>query len=216
MANFEDRWTQKKKEPVLDKVREQIIPSEPLRKRLVAVQQTIGKEITKLENIDNNLRKKDAKMMHNVAASMEKHDEQHASAQANELSETRKMMQMTSQTKLVLEQISLRLGTIQDLGDTVTVLTPILPVIKGLKDGVSGIMPNAGSALGEISETLSSLLMDSGNITGSSMNFEANSEDAQNILSEASAIAEQKKSDSLPKIPTFNANRIQTNPDFTL
>lgn len=216
MSNFQDRWTQKKREPLSDKVRERILPSEPLRNRLLSVQQTIGKEITKLENIDSNLRKKETKMMYNVAASMEKHDEQHASTQANELSESRKMMKITSQSKMVLEQISLRLGTIQDLGDAVTVLTPIIPVIKGLKNGISGIIPNAGSEIGDISETLSNLLMDSGNITGSSIIFEANSEDAQNIIAEATALAEQNKIDNLPKIPTNNSKFMQTNPDFTL
>lgn len=216
MANFQDRWTQKKKEPLVDKIREKIMPQEPLRKRIRAVQQSLDREIIKLDRIDNNLKKKDAKMMHNVVTSMEKHDEQHASTQANELSESRKMIRMTSQSKMVLEQISLRLGTITELGDAVTVLTPILPVIKGLKGGISGIIPNAGSEIDEIGESLNNLLMDSGNITGSSLNFEPNSEDAQSIIAEASAIAEEKKSDNLPKIPPQNTNLIQTKPDFTL
>lgn len=216
MANFEDRWTQKKKEPITNRIREKIIPQEPLRKRLMTVQQSLDREIAKLDKIDNNLKKKDEKMMKNVVASMEKHDEKHASTQANELSESRKMMRMTSQSKMVLEQISLRLGTISELGDAVTVLTPILPVIKGLKGGMSGIIPNAGSEIDEISESLNNLLVDSGNITGSLINFEANSEDAKSIIAEASAIAEQKKSDNLPNIPPQNANPIQTNPDFTL
>ena len=216
MADFQDRWTQKRRAPIGEKLKESIISSEPLKTKIARVQKSIDKEITKLDNIDGKLRKKDAQLMHNVVAAMEKHDTEHASTSANELAERRKMNRMTNQSKMVLEQISLRLGSIQELGDAVTILEPIVPVIKGIKGGISGIVPNAGSQIDEISDSLSSLLMDAGQITGSGLNFEANSEDAKSILSEATAVAEQKKIDNLPEVPKQNTNPLQTNPDFTL
>ena len=216
MSSFHKRWTQPRREPLMDKVKEAIVPPEPIKNQINSVKQALSREINKLDNIGCKLRKRDSKMMHSVITSMEKHEGQHASARANELAETRKMMRMTNQTKMVLEQISLRLDTVEELGDIVTVLSPVIPVIKGITGGLSGFIPNAGSEIDEIGSMLNGLLSDAGHITGSTMTFESNSEDATNIISEAKAVVEQKKIEKFPQIPSYGANNTQTEQDNTL
>ncbi|MFQ6135479.1 MAG: Snf7 family protein [Nitrososphaerales archaeon] len=216
MSSFNKRWSQGRREPLTDRVREAIAPSGPLKNRIQSVQQALKREISKLDNVEGKLKKKDSKMMHNVITAMEKHDGQYASTRANELAETRKMMRMTNQTKMVLEQISLRLGTVEELGDVVTVLSPVIPVIRGIKGGLSGFLPDAGSEIDEIGDTLNNLLMDAGHITGSTMSFEPGSEDAEKIMSEASAVAEQKRIEKFPQVPSHAADNIQTEQDNTL
>jgi division protein CdvB (Snf7/Vps24/ESCRT-III family) len=210
MTDFQKNWSQERKEPVGDAVRDAIFPPAPLKNRIRGVQQALNREITHLEAVDNRLRKKDADIMHEIVTASEKHDEQHASAHANELAETRKMMRLTSQTKTVLKQISLRIETVEEMGDLVHVMAPIIPVVRRLKGGIAGVMPNAGSAIGEIGDMMGSLLTDVGHITGYSMTAEPGGEDAEKILSEAMAVAEQKRMDKFPQVPTNNLNYSQT------
>ncbi|MDH5794114.1 MAG: hypothetical protein OEZ18_06105, partial [Candidatus Bathyarchaeota archaeon] len=48
---------------------------------------------------------------------------------------------------------------------------------------------------------LNEIIIDTGQSTGLNINFEAANEDAQMILNEAAAIAEQKIKEELPEIP---------------
>ena len=97
-------------------------------------------------------------------SSLQKHDTQHASAFATELAEIRKMNKMVTQAKLALEQIVLRLNTITELGDIVVTLTPAMSVIRNVKQGLVGVLPEAESEIGEISGLLSSILVDAGTV----------------------------------------------------
>lgn len=216
MSGFEKRWTKPRTEPFGDKIREAITPSQPLRGKIQTVQQSLTREISKLDGIEKRLKARDAKMMSNVISSMEKHDTQYASSRANELAETRKMRRMSNQTRMVLEQIQMRLGTVKELGDVVTVLAPIVPVIRGIKGGISGIMPDANSEIDEIGNMMNNLLVDAGNITGSNLNFEANSEDAERIMAEAKAVAEQKRMDKFPQVPSSESSSLQIGQDNTM
>ncbi len=209
MSNFNKRWQQERKESIRDMLRESIVPSEPLKNRIRAVQQSLNREISKLDSVENRLKKKDSDMMSNVITAMEKHDGQYASSRANELAETRKMRRMSNQAKMILEQISLRMGTIEEMGDVVTVLAPVVPVIRGIKGGLAGFMPDAGSEIDGIGEMLNSLLVDAGNITGSAFNFQPSGEDAEKIMAEAKAVADQKRIDKLPQIPSSTAANLQ-------
>ncbi len=197
---------QERQEPLADSVRKAIVPQKPLKEQIHTVQQALKREINHLDGVDNRLRKKDATLMHNMVSATEKHDEQRASAQANELAETRKMARLTNQTKMVLEQISLRMETIEDMGDLANVMAPIVPVVRGIKSGISNIMPDAGSAIGEIGDMMSGLLVDVGHLSGSTLSFEPGSEDAEKIMAEAMAVAEQKRMEKFPQVPTNNVN----------
>ncbi|MBI3841017.1 MAG: hypothetical protein HY297_03565 [Thaumarchaeota archaeon] len=77
-----------------------------------------------------------------------------------------------------------------------------MAVIRTVKQGLVGVLPEAESEIGEISGLLSSILVDAGTVGGYSLNFEAANEDAERILSEASAVAEQRMKEKFPEIPT--------------
>jgi division protein CdvB (Snf7/Vps24/ESCRT-III family) len=111
---------------------------------------------------------------------------------------------------MILEQISMRLGTVKEMGDVVTVLSPVVPIIRNIKGGISGIMPNAGTEIDEIGNMLGSLLTDAGSVSGSMMSFEPSSEDAEKIMAEAKAVAEQKSMDRLPQVPIRSPDTLGT------
>jgi len=157
--------------------------------------------ISQLDNAVSRIKQRDATIFRGVVTSLAKHDTQHAAVYANELTEVRKMGKMVTQAELALEQISLRLGTITDLGEIATTLAPALSVIRNMKDGLRIAIPEADREIGEISGLLSSVLIDAGTTGGLSLNFDAANEDAQRVMEEAAAVAEERMKDSFPEIP---------------
>jgi len=77
-----------------------------------------------------------------------------------------------------------------------------MAVIRNVKQGLVGVLPEAESEIGEISGLLSSILVDAGTVGGYSLNFEAANEDAEKILAEASAVAETRMKEKFPEIPS--------------
>ena len=201
MPQFADRWTKSSSPTIGEKIRETIRPAGPLKPRLDAAVRQIQVQITKLDSTTTRLKDKDSAIFNKVVLAIQRHDMQHASVFANELAEIRKMNKMVTQAKIALEQIVLRLNTVQELGDVVVTLTPAMAVIRNVKSGLGNVLPEADREIGEISSLLSNILVDAGQLGGYTLNFEAANEDAERILSEASIVAEQKMKDKFPELP---------------
>ena len=173
----------------------------PLKVQIEEANRQIKTLIAQLDAAVNRIRQRDAAIFRQVVYSLAQRDSQHAMVYANELSEVRKMGKMVTQAELALEQISLRLGTITDLGEIATTLAPAVTVIKNMKAGLQNVLPEADREIGEISGLLSSVLIDAGTTGGISLNFDAANEEAQKVLNEASEVAEERMKASFPDIP---------------
>jgi len=173
----------------------------PLKVQIEEANRQIRTLIAQLDSAVNRIRQRDADIFRQVVHSLAQRDTQHAIVYANELSEVRKMGKMVTQAQLALEQISLRLGTITDLGEIATTLAPAVTVIKNMKAGLQNVLPEADREIGEISGLLSSVLIDAGTTGGISLNFDAANEEAQRVLNEASQVAEERMKESFPDIP---------------
>jgi division protein CdvB (Snf7/Vps24/ESCRT-III family) len=202
MSAFAGKWEKQNSQGFATRVKESVRNPGPLKPRLDLAIRQIQVQVAKLDATSTKLRERDSQIFNKVVSSLQKHDTQHASVFANELAEIRKMNKMVTQAKLALEQIVLRLNTITELGDIVVTLTPAMSVIRNVKQGLVGVLPEAESEIGEISGLLSSILVDAGTVGGYSLNFEAANEDAERILAEASAVAEQRMKERFPEIPT--------------
>ncbi len=201
MSKFADKWQKPPTPTVGERVKEAVRPPGPLKHRLEAAVRQIQVQITRLDSTANRLREKDSGIFNKVVTAIQKHDMSHASVYANELAEIRKISKMVTQAKVALEQIVLRLNTVQELGDIVVTLTPAMAVIRNVRTGLGTVLPEAEHEMGEINGLLSSILVDAGMLGGYTISFEAASEDAEKILSEASAVAEQRMKEKLPELP---------------
>src|SRR5271157_871754 len=199
---FASNWEKKDQTPgFMDRLRRTARPTTPLKSQIEQANRQIRVLISQLDGTVNRIRQRDATIFKGVVTSLAKHDSQHAAVYANELSEVRKMGKMVTQAQLALEQISLRLGTITDLGEIANTLAPAVSVIRTMKDTLGTALPQADREIGEISDLLSSVLVDAGATGGLSLNFDAANEDAQKVLEEASAVAEQRMRETFPEIP---------------
>ena len=200
--SFSSKWQRKDQSPgLVDRLRGTVRPPTPLKSQIEQANRQIRVLISQLDGTVTRIKQRDSTIFKNVVSSLAKHDMQHAAVYANELSEVRKMGKMVTQAQLAMEQISLRLGTITDLGEIANTLAPAVSVIKNMKEGLSNALPDADREISEISGLLSSVLVDASTSGGISLNFDAANEDAQRVLEEAAAVAEQRMKESFPEIP---------------
>lgn len=201
MSQFASKWAKPQTSGFGERIKDSVRPAGPLKPRLEQAVRQIQIQTSRLDQTATKLRERDASIFNKVVANIQKHDMDHATVYANELAEVRKMNKMVTSAKLALEQIVLRLNTVQELGDVVVTLTPAMAVIKNVKSGLMTVLPEAEHEIGEISGLLSGILVDAGQMGGYTLNFEAAGEEAEKILGEASAVAEQRMKDKFPDLP---------------
>jgi len=201
VSKFVDRWEKTDSPGISTRVKESVRPPGPLKPRLDAAVRSIQLQTQKLEIANQRFQERDRMMFSKVVDAYSKHDIDHAKIYANELAEIRKMAKMLMQAKMALEQIVMRLNTVTELGDIVVTLAPAMGVIRSVRSGISSLLPEAERELGDISTTLSSILVDAGQGAGLSLNFDSANEDAMKILNEAATVAEQKVKEKFPELP---------------
>jgi len=156
----------------------------------------------KLESATSRMQQHDRDIFAKCVDARMTHDTARAAMYANECAEVRKMAKVTLQCQLALEQVSLRLETINEFGDIAQMMAPVANVVHSIKNQISGVIPEVGLELSQIGEVLNSVVMEAGETTGNSYEIEASSGESQRILSEANAIADQHMKEKFPDLPS--------------
>ena len=210
MADFANKWVKSHQPTIADKLREAFQPSAPLKPKLEWARRQLQAEIQKMDSILARLKRKDEDIFRKSVTALQNHDTHLATALSNELAEVRKMSKLVSQAKLALEQIYLRLTTVEEIGDVVVALAPASAIIKSIRSGLANVMPEAESELGEINSILSNILVEASHLGGLTLNFEAANEEAEKILAEAAVVAERRIKESFPELPPTEAQEKTT------
>ena len=199
---FNKRWEDRRNErPITNRIKGAVRPPGPLKPRLNMAVRRLDMQIQKLDQAGERFSKRDQSIFARIVDAYTKHDMARANVFASELAEIRKMEKMIMHARLALEQIGLRLRTVSELGDVVSTLGPAVSVLRAVKGGMANMFPEAERELGQIGDMLSGIIMEAGQNTGFSMNFETSNEDAQKILTEAATVAEQKIKEKFPELP---------------
>jgi len=210
MTNFDKSWNQHENVGLTRKIRDAATPQAPLKPRLQTAVNTLQVQISKMDNLLNKLRDRDAKLCNRVVAAMQQHDVSTSRVLSNELAEIRKVSKLLGNARMSLEQVQLRLTTIHDLGDAMVAIQPAMNTMKGLRSSLGRFMPEADSELNSMTQTLNGLMMDS--LAGDSFGLEdgASNEETEKILQEASAVAEQQIGEQFPSVPASTGYSSQT------
>jgi division protein CdvB (Snf7/Vps24/ESCRT-III family) len=131
---------------------------------------------------------------------------------ANECAQVKRMAQTIITSQLAIEQVGLRLETVTDFGDIAAEVVPATRVIQNVKGRLAGVIPEVSMQLGQIGQTLDSLVLEVGHATKQTWSAIATGEDAEKILAEASTIADQKVRDGFPQLPTTDSVERGYNP----
>ena len=200
---FVRKWQEREAEtPFYTKIKKAVRPPGSLKSRLNSAIKRVELQIQRLEKATNRFSKRDKSLFAGIVKAYSKREILRANVFANELAEIRKMEKMTIQARLALEQIVLRLTTVSEVGDVVSMLAPTVSVLGNVRRGLVGVLPEAQRELGQIGDLLDGIIVDVGQTTGLNINFEVASEDAKKILDEAATVAEQKIKEQLPEIPS--------------
>jgi division protein CdvB (Snf7/Vps24/ESCRT-III family) len=173
----------------------------PLKERIAQAIFRIETQLSKLEQTASKLHQRDREMFERCIGAKASGDLAHAAIYANECAEIRKMAKIVLSSQLALERAVLRLKTIEEIGDALTHLGPILSIMKETKSKLTGIIPEVSHELEEIGEFLNSTVSEAGSAPKVDLNITASSTEAKRILDEATAIAEQKLNEIYPELP---------------
>ena len=194
-------------------LRDTIQPPPPLKTALDLAVRKLDLQINKLDQANERFTQKDRTLFSKLVDAYTHHDTAHANIYATELAEIRKMSKMVMNARLALDQVSLRIKTVSELGDVVAALGPCVGVLRSVSSGLGGVLPEAEGELCDIGNMLSGLMFEAGTSSGMSLNFNSVNEDAEKILAEAT-VAEQRVSSNFPDLPpgmpTGAANKSRT------
>ena len=199
---FTKKWDSKRDDaPFTNRIKDAVKPPGPLKTRLDFAVRRIELQVQKLDQATERFSQRDKAIFARIVDAYTKHDTARANVFANELAEVRKMSRLIINAKLALEQITLRLRTVSELGDVVSTLGPAVGVLRSVKSGLVSVFPEAENELGEIGNMLSGIMIEAGQGSGMTLNFDTVNEDASNILNEAATVAEQRIKEKFPDLP---------------
>jgi hypothetical protein len=176
-------------------------PGGPLKPRLDAVQKKIGVQIGRLEELYNVLRLKDNEIFRKLIVSMKDNNVQHSVALSSELARARQVSRVVLLSCVALDKLIAKLSSASGFGDLVIILSPAMAVVKNLRSSLTPYVPEMEEELGIISELLSGILVDAGQVGGYTINFEASNEEAVRLIGEVSLAVDQKMKEEFPGIP---------------
>jgi division protein CdvB (Snf7/Vps24/ESCRT-III family) len=209
MTGFDKNWSNQSRSGASDKLKEALAPPSPLRPRIETAVNKLQLQTSKLDTMITKLNERDASLFRRVVDSMQRHDADSAKVLSNELAEVRKIAKTLGQAKMALEQVSMRLSTIHELGDAMVALGPAMSTIKNLKPSLGRFVPGADAEINSMQSLLGGIMMESMQSSGLGVELNTGSGgDIDQIMMEASAVAEQKVTDRFPSIPGSSGVRL--------
>ncbi len=173
----------------------------PLKERIDQALYRLGTQKEKLEHMSSRLQQRDKEMFQRCIGAQLSKDSGHAALYANECAEIRKMAHITLSSELALERVVLRLQTIEEFGDVMQQLSPVIGVVRETRGRIAGVIPEVAGELGEINEMLSDMSLETGQVQQQDPDLQASSADAIKVLEESSLIASQQMKERFPELP---------------
>jgi len=202
MGSLSSRWSKPQKPGISERLNSVLKPKSALKPQIETAIKKLQTQISKLDNMLSSLNSRDEKIFQRIIAATQQHDTHTANTLSKELAEVRKVRRVLGNARMAIEQIELRLTTFHDLGDTVVTVMPTIGLMKNMKSSLAKFMPGADQELNNMAEMLGGLMTETFHSTDASFGGDTvMNSDAEKILQEASAVAEQQSGDKFPSIP---------------
>ena len=207
-TNFSNNWIKENRLNTAERIKESVRTQTPLKSKIEFAKNRLQAQNQKMDTMLEKLRGKEKTYFNQVVVSVQKHDVQQGKMLSNELAQIRKTAKTISQLKITLEQIQMRLESTLDIGDVMVSIGPAMGALTRVKSGLSSVMPEVDTELGEINGVFSDIMINAGSMSNNSFAFDASGEDVDKILAEAGAVAESRMNASFPDIPigSFSSN----------
>jgi len=193
-------WEGDQREPLLTRIGGIFARQSPMKEKIALSIHRLKIQSNRLESSAIRLMQRDKEFFAKVVQAQMQKDFARATMYANECAEIRKMAKVVLSSQLALERVLVRLETIQEFGEVAALMKPVSEVVHSIKGQISGIMPEVSFELSQIGEVLDEIVMEAGEAGGSEQSM-APSPEAEVILKEAAAIAEQRMKERFPELP---------------
>src|SRR5437870_3500395 len=119
----------------------------PLKERVDQALYRLATQKEKLEHMSSRLQQRDKEMFQRCIGAQLSKDSAHAALYANECAEIRKMAHITLSSELALERVVLRLQTIEEFGDIMAQIAPVIGVVRETRGRIAGVILEESSAI---------------------------------------------------------------------
>lgn len=199
--HFIDRWTKKESAPsIASKIKNVAKPTQDLKGQIGEVIQRLDFQTQTLDRAVKRFEIRDADIFQRVVKAMTERDNARANILATELGEIRKVEKMLSHASLALQSVSMRLSTVSEMGDVVSVLSPAKSMLNNIRSEMCSILPEASQELGNIGNLLSDIVTTTNQSNDMPENTIMASADAMAILEEAEVAAEKRLGEKFPEV----------------
>lgn len=146
------------------------------------------------------LQQRDKELFDKCAAAKTSGDTARANLYAEECAETRKIAKVILQCEMAIEQVTFKLETAEMVGDLAFMMHPIKNVVSMVGQQIQHLMPEVSFELNQINESLDGVVASAGEVTETVSPVGTFSAEAEGIIKEADALAEQRIKSRFPEL----------------
>jgi len=176
------------------------IHQRPLKEQLAVVIYRIRTQRNKIESMSLMMQRRDKEFFDKCVTARAAGDAQRANLLAEECAEVRNLAKIAINSELALEQLIFKLKTAEMMGDISYLVDPVRNVVATVGQQIQRMMPDVSFELGQINESLETIMVDTGSITDNTSPIATPSSEADKIMHEADTLAEQKIKSRFPEI----------------
>jgi len=173
----------------------------PIKEQIVKARSRLGIQKESLETMAIKIQRKDQELFERCTGAEVSKDFARARLYANECAQVRKIAHIVLSSQLALEQVIFKLDMALEFGEVMADMKPIVGIVAETKGRISGIVPHIASELGEINTMLEDLSEETGPVLDNTVDVQTTSDDAKKVLEESSAIAQERLTQTFPKLP---------------
>jgi division protein CdvB (Snf7/Vps24/ESCRT-III family) len=156
---------------------------------------------TKLEELISQMRRRGKDLFDAVVRAQREGDSGRAAIYAQEVAEIRKIVNVLTTAKLVLEKARLRLETVRDLAEAGAVLPALVGAFRAIRDEVKPIAPQIAIGLDALMNHVNVMAAETSALNGLASNYSPTiTEDAKKILDEAKRESNEKLKTEFPEL----------------
>jgi len=186
--------------PFLSRLKARILRSKPVRERIILCIYRLRVQKGKLELLILKIRKRDRELFCRCIDSQAMRDGGRATMYAEACHEVRTIFRIVFHCKLALEQVILRLETVEIFTDLAASIIIPVSLVREVKGKLSGILPSMAGRLGDIASELEDMLQAAGQVESTPVGVSSLTEEARVVLEEARVVVEAKAKEIFPDL----------------
>jgi division protein CdvB (Snf7/Vps24/ESCRT-III family) len=182
----------------------------PLKEQIVKARSRLEIQKERLESMAIKIQQKDQELFERCTGAQVNNDLARAQVFANECAEVRKVYHVVLSGQLALEQVVFKLDMALEFGEVMDYMKPVAGIVAETKERLHNVVPHIATELGEINGMLEDLNDEAGPVLDDTVSVQTTSEDAKKVLEESSVIAQERVSQTFPKLPEFTVEHNTT------